>query len=321
MIYVILSAWVACALLIVLEQRIARIIIYLAIFSLISSVAYLFLGAPDVAMAEATASVFTTVFFIICFEKYFSRAVPQAETMPAPGMTATKKTTKDIFKTIVPIVFTVFLFVLVLFLVYKSGGAEINLRELYLTLSEGDFGSENVVTAIYLGYRVYDTLFEALVLVISVVAVMHMSHFQAAAIKSGEPSEVEKDGMAVFAIRIICPAMLLFGLYLILNGHISPGGGFQGGLAIATYFICRYMIYDVYDLPIRKLIRLEEMVFAAIVVFAVILVFWGFISYLPPQMQPVVKTIHMVAMNALIGLKVACGFIILFYRYIAVERN
>ena len=312
MIYVILSAWIASALLIVLEQRIARIIIYLAVFSLISSVAYLFLGAPDVAMAEAAASVFTTVFFIICFERYFSREMSAKEIAKPPK--------KSILKTVAPIAFTVFLFALVLFLAVSDSASQ-NLRELYLTLSEHEFGSENAVTAIYLGYRVYDTLFEALLLVMSVVAVMHVSYFEQTVVKTGEHSEVENDGMAVFAIRIVCPAMLLFGVYLILNGHISPGGGFQGGLAIAAYFICRYMIYDVYDLPIRKLIRLEEMAFAMIVVFAVIIVFWGFIDYLPLSFQPIVKTAHMVTMNALIGLKVACGFIILFYRYIAVERK
>ena len=314
MIYVILSAWVASALLIVLERRIGRIIIYLAIFSLISSVAYLFLGAPDVAMAEAAASVFTTVFFIICFEKYFSQTETLEEKAPAAKPVAK-------VKAILPIVFIVFIFGLVLVAMPNSRMAVINLGEQYLSLFEQEFGGENAVTAIYLGYRVYDTLFEALVLVISVVAVMHMSHFKQTAVKEGEHSEVEKDSMAVFAIRIICPVMLLFGVYLILNGHLSPGGGFQGGLAVAAYFICRYMIYDVYDLPIRKLLRLEEIVFAGIVVFAVILVFWGFMEHLPPRIQPVVQTAHMLAMNGLIGLKVACGFIILFYRYIAVERK
>ncbi|MCL2287441.1 MAG: DUF4040 domain-containing protein [Firmicutes bacterium] len=312
MIYAILSAWIIIALLIVWEQRIARTIIYLAVFSLISSVVYIFLGSPDVAMAEAAASVFTTVFFIICFEKYFSR-VDRGEKVPK----------QSIIKVLIPIIFTVFLFGLFIFVIPENTGQphEINLSELYISSFENDFGGENAVTAIYLGYRVYDTLFEALVLVISVVAVIHMSHSKKTVVKSGKHSEMERDGMAVFAIRVICPVMLLFGVYLILNGHISPGGGFQGGLAIAAFFICRYMIYDVYDLPIRKLIRLEELVFAGIIIFAVIIVFWGFTSHLPPRIQPFVQTAHMIAMNALIGLKVACGFIILFYRYIAVESK
>lgn len=36
-------------------------------------------------------------------------------------------------------------------------------------------GSENIVTAIYLNYRYYDTLFEALMLLFSIIAVIYMS--------------------------------------------------------------------------------------------------------------------------------------------------
>lgn len=36
-------------------------------------------------------------------------------------------------------------------------------------------GSENLVTAVYLFYRYYDTLFEALMLLFSIIAVIYMS--------------------------------------------------------------------------------------------------------------------------------------------------
>jgi multicomponent Na+:H+ antiporter subunit B len=36
-------------------------------------------------------------------------------------------------------------------------------------------GSENLVTAVYLFYRYYDTLFEALMLLLSIIAVIYMS--------------------------------------------------------------------------------------------------------------------------------------------------
>lgn len=34
--------------------------------------------------------------------------------------------------------------------------------------------------------------------------------------------------------RLLTPAILLFGLYVIMHGHISPGGGFQGGAVFAS---------------------------------------------------------------------------------------
>jgi len=314
MIYALISAWLVTTVLMIYEQKIARIIIYLAIFSLLSSAVYLMLGSPDVAMAEAATSAFTTVFFIVCLEKYFS--VPDSSATTRHGSLAIR-----VIKIILPAAFVIFLFGMFIYISPSDTAALHYLRVLYISRFMYDVGGENAVTAIYLGYRVYDTLFEALVLVISVVAVVHMSHSRKMLVRGGKHSEIERDGMAVFAIQIICPVMLLFGIYLIFNGHISPGGGFQGGLAIAAFFICRYMIYDVYDLPIRKLEKLEDFVFAGIILVAVVIIFFGLAEIAPPQVRAVFQTVYLVAMNALIGLKVTCGFIILFYRYIAVERK
>ena len=37
--------------------------------------------------------------------------------------------------------------------------------------------------------------------------------------------------------QIICPIFFLFGLYIIVHGHLSPGGGFAGGVILAGAFI------------------------------------------------------------------------------------
>jgi multicomponent Na+:H+ antiporter subunit B len=49
------------------------------------------------------------------------------------------------------------------------------MAEHYIKMAVEETGSPNVVTAIYLNYRYYDTLFEALVLLFSVIAVIYMS--------------------------------------------------------------------------------------------------------------------------------------------------
>ena len=36
------------------------------------------------------------------------------------------------------------------------------------------------------------------------------------------------------AADILYPAILIFGLYVVAHGHLTPGGGFQGGAVIAT---------------------------------------------------------------------------------------
>jgi len=45
----------------------------------------------------------------------------------------------------------------------------------YISLSHTETMSTNIVTAIYLNYRYYDTLFEALMLLFSIIAVIYLS--------------------------------------------------------------------------------------------------------------------------------------------------
>lgn len=46
------------------------------------------------------------------------------------------------------------------------------------------------------------------------------------------------------AIRIMVPFIQLFGLYVIVHGHYSPGGGFQGGVILGASFILVALGFD-----------------------------------------------------------------------------
>jgi energy-converting hydrogenase B subunit I len=39
------------------------------------------------------------------------------------------------------------------------------------------------------------------------------------------------------AAGVLFPFILVFGFYIVLHGHLTPGGGFQGGAVIATAFV------------------------------------------------------------------------------------
>ena len=320
MIYAIMGFWIVTALMILLEQKVGRVIIYFGVYSLVAGAALLILGAPDVAMAEIAISAFATIFFVIGAEKYYNLTqgldMSQEERREQEKK---KKKSKKIISYAVPLIFTLCIFGLVL---YFAPGSEHNpyLKEQYITRFMGEMGGENAVTAIYLGYRVYDTIFEALVLVVAVVAVLHMSWFERASIADGIHSDINRSGLAIFIIRIITPLILVLGIYLIANGFLTPGGGFQGGVAVATFFICRYMIYNIFDLPIGKILRMEELVFVSIVLFAIVGIFLGTAAYIPQGWLVYFQNTYLIIMNALIGVKVACGFTLLFYRYVGIER-
>jgi len=356
LIYVLLLFWVISAILTIRTQRLVRLVVYLGVFSAISAACFFALGAPDVAMAEVAISAFLTIFLIICFEKYFSlvadtstsenkntevattaakageivelavAAVAEGtgkadeiieETSPAELAATARADNSGIIKRIVfPVCFTAFLLALFIFNMPDSP-ANTFLRDLYLANYRIDIGGQNAVTSIYLGYRVYDTLFEALMLLIAAVGVSHMSWFSDHDKIEGTIEADPKPGIVdIYTIRIICPIILLFGIYLVFNGHISPGGGFQGGAAVASFFICRYMIHSVSNVRLNKIMVMEKITFVAIVLLAIFFIFLGIYIYFPEF-----RTIYMIMMNLLIALKVAFGYTIIFYRYIAFERR
>ena len=45
-------------------------------------------------------------------------------------------------------------------------------------------------------------------------------------------------------VRIMIPFIQLFGLYVIAHGHLSPGGGFQGGVVLGASFILMAIAFD-----------------------------------------------------------------------------
>ncbi|MCL2045114.1 MAG: DUF4040 domain-containing protein [Oscillospiraceae bacterium] len=312
MIYVLLAFWVISAILAINEKKILGMIVYLGVFSMISAVCFLLLGAPDVAMAEAAVSTFSTVFLIICFEKYFSLVTTVNYEPPQENPIIAKLKKRG-----VAVAFTLVICALFIFFIPNSP-ANTFVKDKYIASFMNDVGGENSVTAIYLGYRMYDTLFEALMLLVSVVAVTHMSMFnESLPDNASQLRGVSKsDKIAIYTVRIVCSGILLFGIYLIFNGHISPGGGFQGGVAVASFFVCKYLIHNIDDMQYKTLMIVEKLIFAAIILLATSFILMGIHIHFPQM-----KQLYLILMNSLIGMKVACGFMVIFYRYIAFERR
>ncbi|MCR5431424.1 MAG: hypothetical protein K6E95_02590 [Lachnospiraceae bacterium] len=52
-----------------------------------------------------------------------------------------------------------------------------------------------------------------------------------------EPKRIKNDVILKTVAKFAVPFILIFGLYVILNGHLSPGGGFSGGAIVGSGFI------------------------------------------------------------------------------------
>ena len=60
-------------------------------------------------------------------------------------------------------------------------------------------------------------------------------------------AEARKVGESIIiqtAVRILVPFIQVFGLYVIVHGHYSPGGGFQGGVLLGASFVLIALAYD-----------------------------------------------------------------------------
>jgi len=322
MVYALAGLSLIALLVIMIERKVYRVIIYTGVFSLMMAGIYLMLGSPDVAMAEAAIATYATIFFIVVAERYYKKYRKRGED-DTTSATAYEKPKKgpSVARVLLALAFTAGLgFLFVSFI--PDINVNLDLRTLYLENFKVDVGGQNPIAAILMGYRLYDTLFEALLLVIAIMAVSHLSFYDGVYVKEekGDQSHVKRDKIAFYSIRIISPIIILFGIYLVANGHLSAGGGFQGGLAIAAFFVCRYMIHNIYDLPVKKVLKLEEIVFMALAIVAVIMVFVDTASRVSDEYRFIFQSVHLYAANFLVGIKVACGFFILFYRFVAVER-
>ena len=115
----------------------------------------------------------------------------------------------------------------------------------YIEMGVKEGGATNLVGNMILDYRAFDTLGESHVLYIAACAVTILL----ARVKS---KKEEKDEMADEELYshddkhddilrkgalLVVPAILMFGVYVILNGHLSPGGGFSGGAIMGAALI------------------------------------------------------------------------------------
>jgi multicomponent Na+:H+ antiporter subunit B len=116
------------------------------------------------------------------------------------------------------------------------------LAESYVRLVPQDLGAPNVITGILLTYRAFDTLGEVAVLfmVAAGVGLVLTASGKSSNAKSshagGKDAEPKTPASEIVqsATQIMVPLIAIFAAYIIMNGHISAGGGFQGGAVIAS---------------------------------------------------------------------------------------
>lgn len=117
----------------------------------------------------------------------------------------------------------------------------------YIEQGLKETGAVNIVTGMILDYRAFDTFGESCVLFIAscCVLVLLRSDRKAPGRKTVNREAEEND--RIFEPKndiilqkcacILVPVIFIFGIYIVLNGHLSPGGGFSGGAVLGSGLI------------------------------------------------------------------------------------
>lgn len=116
--------------------------------------------------------------------------------------------------------------------------------ERYIEKGLEETGAVNIVSGMILDYRAFDTFGESCVLFIAASCVFVMlrnapktKEDELAIDENDRIYEPKNDMILQGVAKVLVPIIAVFGIYVILNGHISPGGGFSGGAILGAGLI------------------------------------------------------------------------------------
>ena len=117
----------------------------------------------------------------------------------------------------------------------------------YIESGLQETGAVNIVTGMILDYRAFDTFGESCVLFIASCCVLVLLRIDAADGDARARKRLREADDRVFEPKndvilqrcacVMVPLIMVFGIYIILNGHLSPGGGFSGGAVLGSGLI------------------------------------------------------------------------------------
>jgi multicomponent Na+:H+ antiporter subunit B len=188
----------------------------------------------------------------------------------------------------------------------------------------------DAVSAVNFDFRAFDTLGEEFILFVSVAGVLVLLREPEAdkrplIIDADDPGRDMKptDAMRGWMAGMVGPKVL-FGLYVVGHGALSPGGGFQGGVVLASAPMIMYLAdgFKVFRKIVRfRLVEIAEAAgAAAFLTLGLLGILHGktFLQNVLPLGQPNTASAGgtVVAISWATGIEVCAGFVLLMYAFL-----
>ena len=176
-----------------------------------------------------------------------------------------------------------------------------------------DLGAANIVTAIIVTYRGLDTLGEVTVLFLTAAIVGMLLSTGAGKGKSLQRKLSQSGELLTTGSHLLVPLILLLGAYVFINGHLTPGGGFQGGAIIASAILLILLTDPLYRFS-HQLISIVESISGLIFLALGVLGIFFAGGFLDNRILPVGELGSLFSAGAipiiysLVGLKVGAEF-------------
>ncbi len=256
-------------------------VIFFIVYSILLTMAWLRLGATDVALAEAAIGAGLTGVLLLAALTRVARRIHENSGADAPAddlPAAPRLTSASVATALAALMIAAGIAYAFITLPAPQG--------LQGRISENlaAAGAENPVTAVLLNFRGWDTLLESIVLLAALLGIWSLARDEAWGRRAGLRHMTRPGGVLAQFGRILPPIGLLMGVYLVWAGSKQPGGAFQGGTVLAAVWIVTIMAGltqapRVSDRALRAALVIGPVVFLAL---AVAGVFAGAFLIFPP---------------------------------------
>ncbi len=119
------------------------------------------------------------------------------------------------------------------------GENNLNVSKAYLENSPKELKVANTVTAVIVNFRGFDTLGEVTVLFLAATGLGSILFRRRKYHTKLNPQRSAPQASRIVQVggKLLFPLIILMGAYIFIHGHLTPGGGFQGGVIIATGYL------------------------------------------------------------------------------------